>query len=177
VLGSKYMSVYLVVSAEQEGDDPRRESQLVSLMRFIEKYVAAVSRKQAFFAHLAPTVWSTREVFAAIKREELLRRVELAEVSFVIRVGPSDQNAQLKEWAHSYLKFLGIGSSLAEPTPLSGFLSLIVDHYDLTEDASLHSLLADNAKRAACFRIDLLFDSYFNMPIRPQQDYNYFEAD
>lgn len=52
---------------------------------------------------------------------------------------------------------------------------VIIDHYDLVEDANIRVVLNDNAKRSACYKIDLLFDSYFNMPIRPQQEYNYFE--
>lgn len=52
---------------------------------------------------------------------------------------------------------------------------MIIDQYDLVEDSTIRNVLCDNARKAACYKIDLVFDSYFNMPIRSQLEYNYFE--
>lgn len=72
-----------------------------------------------------------------------------------------------------WLGFQCLSFELYKSTGLNS--TLIVDCYDSKVISEMKEIQKDNAQKDQCYTIDLIFDSYFNMPIRSPSAYNYFK--
>jgi hypothetical protein len=82
----------------------------------------------------------------------------------------------LRKFVEEYLGWLGIPSFPFDARDKTLRTTVIYDHFDPIDKESLESIISDPIQRAVVYRLNLVFDSYFNMPFLPLLAYKYFDA-
>lgn len=81
----------------------------------------------------------------------------------------------MRNFITDYLRWLGVNVINFDIRDKSIKPSIIIDDFDpLYTVTNINTYITDPIQKAQCYRINLVFDSYFNMPLLPLRAYKYF---
>ena len=77
---------------------------------------------------------------------------------------------------NEYLRWLGIVTTKFDVRDKTLKPTILFDSFDPLDSEIVDSVFTDPIQKAQCFKLTLVFDSYFNMQLLPLQAYKYFPA-